>query len=77
MKPVTDGAFSLSQWNKNQSIILKADKKSFLYKDGNVAELIFKIVPDYNSGLTQLKKGEIDLMEDIKADDYAGHIKNE
>ncbi|MDR3626767.1 MAG: ABC transporter substrate-binding protein [Ignavibacteriaceae bacterium] len=70
IKPVTDGAFSLSQWNKNQSLILKADKKSFLYKGGNVSELVFKIVPDYNSGITQLKKGEIDLMEDIKADDY-------
>jgi peptide/nickel transport system substrate-binding protein len=70
IKPVTDGAFLLSQWNKNQSIILKADNKSFLYKDGNISELIFKIVPDYNSQLTQLKKGEIDLMGDIKADDY-------
>jgi peptide/nickel transport system substrate-binding protein len=75
IKPVTDGAFTLSRWNKNQSIILKADKKSFLYKDGNISELIFKIIPDYNSELTQLKKGEIDLMQDIKADDYAALSK--
>jgi peptide/nickel transport system substrate-binding protein len=75
LKPVTDGAFLLSQWNKNQSIILQADKKSFLYKDGNVSELIFKIVPDYNSELTQLEKGEIDLMQDIKADDYSALSK--
>ena len=75
LKPVTDGAFTLSQWNKNQSIILKADKKSFLYKNGKVSELIFKIVPDYNSELTQLKKGEIDLMQDIKADDYTALSK--
>jgi peptide/nickel transport system substrate-binding protein len=75
LKPVTDGAFSLFEWNKNQSLILKADKKSFLYKDGNVSELIFKIVPDYNSELTQLKKGEIDLMQDIKADDCTALLK--
>jgi peptide/nickel transport system substrate-binding protein len=77
IKPVTDGAFSLSQWNKNQSLILQTDKKSFLYKDGNVTELIFKIVPDYNSELTQLKKGEIDLIQDIKADDYAALSKTD
>ena len=67
---VFDGPFVLKKWNKNQAIILEANKKSFLYKKENVEKVIFKIIPDYNSRLTQLKKGEIDLMEDIKADDY-------
>ncbi len=70
IKPVTDGPFELSSWNKNQSIILKANKSSFLYNSGNINELIFKIVPDYYSQLTQLKRGEIDFMQDIRADDY-------
>lgn len=77
IKPVTDGAFTLYQWNKNQSVILRADKKSFLYKDGNVSELIFKIFPDYNSELSQLEKGELDLIQDVKADDYSSVTKNE
>jgi peptide/nickel transport system substrate-binding protein len=47
---------------------LKADEKSFLYKPGIVKELIFKVVPDYNSRVTQLKDGEIDLMENVKPD---------
>ncbi|HED05169.1 MAG TPA: hypothetical protein ENI61_00625 [Ignavibacteria bacterium] len=66
---VFDGAFYLKKWNKNQSIILQANKNSFLYKPGNIDRLIFKVIPDYTSRLTQLKQGEIDLMEDIRADD--------
>jgi peptide/nickel transport system substrate-binding protein len=65
---VTCGPFYLYKWNPTQSIILKADEKSFLYKPGIVKELIFKVVPDYNSRVTQLKDGEIDLMENVKPD---------
>ncbi len=70
IKPVTDGPFELASWNKNQSIILSANTKSFLYNSNDIEELIFKIVPDYYSQLTQLKRGEIDFMQDIRADDY-------
>ena len=65
---VTCGPFYLYKWNPTQSIILRADEKSFLYKPGTVKELIFKVVPDYNSRITQLKNGEIDLMENVKPD---------
>jgi peptide/nickel transport system substrate-binding protein len=65
---VTCGPFYLYKWNPTQSIILRADEKSVLYRSGTVIELIFKVVPDYNSRITQLKNGEIDLMENVKAD---------
>jgi peptide/nickel transport system substrate-binding protein len=65
---VTCGPFYLYKWNPTQSIILRADEKSFLHKPGTVKELIFKVVPDYNSRITQIKNGEIDLMENVKAD---------
>ena len=68
-KPVTNGPFLLSSWDKNQSIRIKANINSFLYNPDGVDELIFKIVPDYNSRLTQLKKKEIDLAELIKTED--------
>ena len=73
--PVTSGPFRLKKWNRNQSIILTADNNSFLYNDANVQELIFKVIPDYTSRLTQLKKGEIDLMELIHTEDI-DDIKN-
>ncbi len=69
LKPVTDGPFYLAKWDKNQAIILKENDKSFLHKPGGASELIFKIVPDYTSRITQLKNGEIDFMEDVKAED--------
>lgn len=68
---VTCGAFYLYKWNHEESIILKADEKSFLHKPGTVNELIFKVIPDYNSRITQIKNGEIDLMDNVKPDQLA------
>jgi len=76
IKLVTDGAFTLSSWNKNQAIILKTNKESFLYRPGNISELIFKIIPDYNSRLLQLKNGEVDIIDHIRSQDVEA-IKND
>lgn len=70
--PVTNGSFNLGSWEKNKSLILNTNENSFLHKPGKISKLIFKIIPDYNARLTQLKKGEIDLMELIKPDDAPG-----
>lgn len=67
--PVTNGPFRLKKWVRNQYIILEKNPKSFLTKDETINELVFKIVPEYNSRLSQLKTGEIDVMESIKTDD--------
>lgn len=67
--PVTCGAYKLKKWERNQMIVLEADTSSFLYTDDMIPELVFKVVPDYSSRLTQLKKGEIDFAEQIKPDD--------
>lgn len=67
--PVASGPYKLKKWERNQFIILEANKQCFLFNDEMIDEVIFKIVPDYNSILTQLKKGEIDLAEDIRPND--------
>ncbi len=67
--PVSNGAYKLKKWERNQIIVLVADKKSFLYKEEMIDEIIFKIVPDYNSRITQLKKGEVDFCELVKPAD--------
>ncbi|MBN1302475.1 MAG: hypothetical protein JW995_14755 [Melioribacteraceae bacterium] len=71
-EPVTNGAFKLLSWQKDQSIILGKNEKSFLNSDSTINRIIFKVVPDYNNRLLQLKKGEIDFLEDIKPEDAAG-----
>ena len=69
LAPITNGAYQLKTWNKNQSIILTSNKNSFLHQTGSIDEIVFSVVPDYNSRLTQLKNGEVQLMEDIRPDD--------
>lgn len=70
-KPIIIGPFNLTKWEKNQSVTLTANENSFLYNREMVKEIIFKIVPDYNSRITQLKRGEIDLVELVKTEDVA------
>ncbi len=67
--PITNGAYKLKKWERNQFIILEANRECFLYDDEMIKEIIFKVTPDYNSALTQLKKGEIDFTEDIRPSD--------
>ncbi|MBZ0200675.1 MAG: hypothetical protein K8H86_12460 [Ignavibacteriaceae bacterium] len=69
LTPVTNGPYNLSSWNINQSIVLTANTKCFLQQADGIKELIFKIVPDYNSGLIQLKNNEINILEGIRPAD--------
>ncbi|MFA6597066.1 MAG: ABC transporter substrate-binding protein [Ignavibacteriaceae bacterium] len=69
--PVTSGPFTLEKWEKNQAIILKANPKSFLYKEGTINRIIFKVIPEYNARLTQLKNGEVDLAEYLKPENVS------
>ena len=75
--PITCGPYRLKKWERNEVIILEADPSSFLYSEEMIKELVFKIVPDYNSRITQLKKGEIDVAEQIKSNDVDGLIESE
>ncbi|NWF90184.1 MAG: hypothetical protein HXY50_12080 [Ignavibacteriaceae bacterium] len=73
---VTSGAYKLSDWKRNESISLKAVTNSFLASSDMVKELIFKIIPDENSRITQLRKGEIDLIEDVGTE-FISDLKKE
>lgn len=67
--PVTSGPFRFEKWEKNQAIIIKENPNSFLHQDGTIERIIFKVVPDYSSRLTQLKNHEVDLAEYLKPED--------
>lgn len=72
---VTSGAFYLAGWEKNQSITLRRNEKSFLFDPSKPKELVFKIIADYNSKITQLKNGEVDFADNIKPD-QTNELKN-
>ena len=76
-KPVTSGSYYLKKWDKNQNIILAANKNSFLYDEEMIDEIIFKVVPDYTSKILQVKKEEIDLLELVKVEDIEEIRSNE
>ncbi len=76
LNAVTDGPYSVNKWEKNQSIILLADDKSYLHDKNGINEIVFKIVPEYSSRLIQLNKGEIDLMDHVKTEDIPDIKKN-
>jgi peptide/nickel transport system substrate-binding protein len=69
VKPIGCGPYRLGNWTKNQIIRLVKNEKSFLIKENSIKEIYFKIVPDYNTLLIQLQKGDIDLVEKIRPED--------
>jgi len=77
IKPVTCGPYLLKSWNKNQSVVLVKNEKSFLVNKNSPGEIIFKIIPDYNSRITQLKNKEIDIAEDIRTDEVENILKKD
>ncbi len=68
-RTIGTGPYVLESWLKNEKIVLKKNKLSYLYSKQSVNRLIFKIIPNYNSRLIQLQKGEIDILDDIRSDD--------
>lgn len=67
--PVTNGAYKLKRWDPDQAIILTKNSSSFLVDEHSVDQIIFKVIPEYQTRLTQLLNGEIDLLEDVQTDD--------
>jgi peptide/nickel transport system substrate-binding protein len=75
-EPVTSGPFKLIKWERNSTIQLGIDSSSFLFNPDNINGIVFKIIPDYKSRITQLITSEIDLMEGIKSEDISEISKN-
>ena len=67
-KPVSSGPFKLHKWERDQKIHLTADSSCYLFDGKNVQEIIFKIVSDDFSMITQLKTSEVDLIEGLEAE---------
>jgi len=68
-EPVTSGPFKLSKWERESLISLRIDSSSFLYNPKSIKEIVFKVLPDYKSRITQFKTGTIDLMDNVKSED--------
>ena len=67
-KPISNGPYKLYKWERDQKIHLRADSLCYLFNEENIQDIIFKIIPDEFSLLTQLKNGEVDLVDDVEAE---------
>ena len=58
--PIGNGPFKLKEWKSDDTIILERNS-SYYGPAPKLEEVIFKVVPDANTRVLQLKTGEIDL----------------
>jgi peptide/nickel transport system substrate-binding protein len=73
--PLGCGPFRLKRWVSQQLVELVPNEKYYLGRP-YLDRVIFRIIPDQTSLLTQLETGEIDLMEQIPPRDVARIQKN-
>ncbi len=63
--PEGTGPFMVTEWNSGQSIILDANPN---YRDPSLPlldRIIFKIIPDQNAGIVQMRTGDIDVFWNV------------
>ena len=70
--PLGAGPYVLQDWQKQQQIVLASNPMSNLPKPGTIPRIMFRIVPDYTVRLAQLQTGAVDVVENIKPEDFDG-----
>lgn len=71
-KPLGAGPYRLHSWKAQQELVLRSNHRSNLPKPGNIPMLSFRVVPDYTVRLAQLQTGAVDVVENIKPEDFEG-----
>ncbi|MCF8383111.1 MAG: peptide-binding protein [Chlorobium sp.] len=74
-KPVGAGPYRLQSWGKQQEMVLASNRKSNLPKPGNIPLINWRIVPDYTVRLAQLQTNTVDIVENIKPEDFSALLK--
>ncbi len=75
LDPLGAGPYKLGVWQQQQAITLLSNRQSNLPKPGNIPAISFKVVPDYTVRLTQLQTGAVDVVENIKPEDFTALLK--
>jgi len=70
-QPVGAGPYRLAAWNKQQSLTLSSSASCNLPKPGNIKRIIYRVIPDYTVRLAQLQTGDVDVVENVKPEDFA------
>jgi peptide/nickel transport system substrate-binding protein len=62
--PIGTGPFKLKEWRFAEAVVLEANSTYFRGKP-NLDNIIYKVVPDNNLMLAQLKAGELDIITNV------------
>lgn len=74
-KPLGAGPYRLHAWAQQQELVLASNRKSNLPKPGNIPFINWRIVPDYTVRLAQLQTNAVDIVENIKPEDFPALLK--
>ena len=75
IQPLGAGPYQLKSWQQQQELLLGSSPKSDLPKPGTIPLISFRVVPDYTVRLTQLQTGAVDVVENIKPEDFTALVK--
>ena len=76
IQPLGAGPYQLKSWQQQQELLLGSSPKSDLPKPGTIPLISFRVVPDYTVRLTQLQTGAVDVVENIKPEDFTALVKS-
>ena len=62
--PIGTGPFRFKEWRLAEAVVLEANSSYFRGKP-NLDTLIYKVIPDTNIMLSQLKAGEVDIVSNV------------
>jgi peptide/nickel transport system substrate-binding protein len=71
LEPLGAGPYKLKRWQQQQELTLVSNRASNLPKPGNIPAIAFRVVPDYTVRLAQLQTGAVDVVENIKPEDFS------
>jgi peptide/nickel transport system substrate-binding protein len=75
LEPIGAGPYKLKRWQQQQQLMLVSSRSSNLPKPGTIPAIAFRVVPDYTVRLTQLQTGGVDVVENIKPEDFTALVK--
>jgi peptide/nickel transport system substrate-binding protein len=67
--PIGFGPFSLARWSPLQEVILQSNQQSVVPGPAKLPQLVFRIIPEYRSRLSQIESGEVDLVSGVRPED--------
>lgn len=69
-KPLSGNGFRLDRWTPGQEVVLVRNDNPPFGEPAYLDKLIFRIIPDYNTCLTELLSGRVDLFYSLLPQDY-------